>query len=196
MAIREEIVASAVSDAFHLLVLVIDNHGFISWLTVEFPGAMLVSTRLIDHFHLHSRNVNNEAVLQDPSVATSSVENKISFLRTKNLTQEEIDAAIARAGGGSGAVAPRAPYAGAPQGPPQGPPQQYYQSYPQYAWQPPASTQRDWRDWFIMATVVGGVSYGLYSLGKVKRTQRASFTAAILTRIIALCIPPRSATYP
>lgn len=104
--------------------------------------------------------------LQDPSVATSSVENKISFLRTKNLTQEEIDAAIARAGGGSGAVAPRAPYAGAPQGPPQGPPQQYYQSYPQYAWQPPASTQRDWRDWFIMATVVGGVSYGLYSLGK------------------------------
>ncbi|KAL7946670.1 peroxisomal membrane anchor protein conserved region domain-containing protein [Trichoderma barbatum] len=104
--------------------------------------------------------------LQDPSVSTSSVENKISFLRTKNLTQEEIDAAIARAGGGSGAVAPRPPYAAAPQGPPQGPPQQYYQSYPQYAWQPPASTQRDWRDWFIMATVVGGVSYGLYSLGK------------------------------
>ncbi|KAL7929054.1 peroxisomal membrane anchor protein conserved region domain-containing protein [Trichoderma chlorosporum] len=104
--------------------------------------------------------------LQDPSVSTSSVENKISFLRTKNLTQEEIDAAIARAGGGSGAVAPRAPYGAAPQAPPQGPPQQYYQSYPQYAWQPPASTQRDWRDWFIMATVVGGVSYGLYSLGK------------------------------
>ncbi|KAL7788194.1 peroxisomal membrane anchor protein conserved region domain-containing protein [Trichoderma ceciliae] len=102
--------------------------------------------------------------LQDPSVATSSVENKIQFLRTKNLTQEEIDAALARAGSSSGAVAaPRAPYPGAPQGPPQ----QYYQSYPQYAWQPPASApKRDWRDWFIMATVVGGVSYGLYSLGK------------------------------
>ncbi|PTB67189.1 hypothetical protein BBK36DRAFT_1095752, partial [Trichoderma citrinoviride] len=102
-------------------------------------------------------------VLQDPSVAASSIENKISFLRTKNLTQEEIDAALARAG----AVAPRAPYAPAPQGPPQGPPQQYYQPYPQYAWQPPAATpKRDWRDWFIMATVVGGVSYGLFSLGK------------------------------
>ncbi|EGR51570.1 uncharacterized protein TRIREDRAFT_75593 [Trichoderma reesei QM6a] len=105
-------------------------------------------------------------VLQDPSVAASSIENKISFLRTKNLTQEEIDAALARAGG-SGAVAPRAPYAAAPPGPPQGPPQQYYQPYPQYAWQPPAATpKRDWRDWFIMATVVGGVSYGLFSLGK------------------------------
>ncbi|TFA97666.1 Peroxisomal membrane protein PEX14 [Trichoderma ghanense] len=104
--------------------------------------------------------------LQDPSVAASSIENKISFLRTKNLTQEEIDAALARAGG-SGAVAPRAPYAAAPPGPPQGPPQQYYQPYPQYAWQPPAATpKRDWRDWFIMATVVGGVSYGLFSLGK------------------------------
>ncbi|RFU80271.1 hypothetical protein TARUN_1947 [Trichoderma arundinaceum] len=111
-----------------------------------------------------ARYVNNQAVLQDPSVASSSVENKIQFLRTKNLTQEEIDAALNRAGGSSGAVAaPRPPYQGAPQGPPQ----QYYQSYPQHAWQPPAATpNRDWRDWFIMATVVGGVSYGLYSLGK------------------------------
>lgn len=124
---------------------------------------MLVSVTWLPPRH----NVNNVAVLQDPSVSTSSVENKISFLRTKNLTQEEIEAALARAGG-SGAVAPRAPYPGAPQGPPQGPPQPYYQPYPQYAWQPPASTpKRDWRDWFIMATVVGGVSYGLFSLGKV-----------------------------
>ncbi|KAL7895815.1 peroxisomal membrane anchor protein conserved region domain-containing protein [Trichoderma sp. SZMC 28014] len=103
--------------------------------------------------------------LQDPSVTTSSIDNKISFLRTKNLTQEEIDAALARAGGNS-AVAAAAPYPSAP--PPQGPPQQYYQPYPQYAaWQPPAAApKRDWRDWFIMATVVGGVSYGLFSLGK------------------------------
>lgn len=119
---------------------------------------------------LPARDANHEAVLQDPSVAASSIENKISFLRTKNLTQEEIDAALARAG----AVAPRAPYAPAPQGPPQGPPQQYYQPYPQYAWQPPAATpKRDWRDWFIMATVVGGVSYGLFSLGKVQIQQCA-----------------------
>ncbi|KAH8170869.1 peroxisomal membrane anchor protein (Pex14p) conserved region domain-containing protein [Sarocladium implicatum] len=102
--------------------------------------------------------------LQDPSVASSSVENRISFLRSKNLTQEEIDAALARSGGTSAPPPPPAgPYGAAPSGPPQN----YYQPYPPNAWQPPqAPPRRDWRDWFIMATVVGGVSYGLYSLGK------------------------------
>ncbi|KAJ6437868.1 GTPase binding protein Rid1 [Purpureocillium lavendulum] len=101
--------------------------------------------------------------LQDPSVSSSTVENKISFLRTKNLTQEEIDAALARAGGHAPPPGPPAQYGG----PPSGPPQPYYQQYPQYAWQPPPATpRRDWRDWFIMATVVSGVGYGLYSLGK------------------------------
>ncbi|KAF4336433.1 peroxisomal membrane per10 [Fusarium beomiforme] len=102
--------------------------------------------------------------LQDPSVASSSVENRISFLRSKNLTQEEIDVALARTGG-SAPPAPNAPYSSAPAGPP--PSQQYYPPYPQHAWQPPPPPpRRDWRDWFIMATVVGGVSYGLYELGK------------------------------
>ena len=27
--------------------------------------------------------------------------------------------------------------------------------------------QRDWRDWFIMATVTSGVGYGLYTVAKV-----------------------------
>ncbi|KAI5459244.1 peroxisomal membrane protein [Mariannaea sp. PMI_226] len=101
--------------------------------------------------------------LQDPSVATSTVENKISFLRSKNLTQEEIDAALARAGGHA-PPPPSAPYQPAPSGPPV--PQQYFQSYPPQAWQPQHPPRRDWRDWFIMATVVSGVSYGLYTLGK------------------------------
>ncbi|KAH7179405.1 peroxisomal membrane anchor protein conserved region-domain-containing protein [Fusarium flagelliforme] len=103
--------------------------------------------------------------LQDPSVASSSVESRISFLRSKNLTQEEIDAALSRTGGSAPSAAPVAPYPSAPAGPP--PNQQYYPPYPQHAWQPPPPPpRRDWRDWFIMATVVGGVSYGLYELGK------------------------------
>ncbi|RGP75641.1 hypothetical protein FLONG3_5618 [Fusarium longipes] len=102
--------------------------------------------------------------LQDPSVASSSVESRISFLRSKNLTQEEIDVALSRTGG-SAPSAPVAPFPSAPAGPPPG--QQYYPPYPQHAWQPPPPPpRRDWRDWFIMATVVGGVSYGLYELGK------------------------------
>ncbi|RDA92429.1 hypothetical protein CP533_4720 [Ophiocordyceps camponoti-saundersi (nom. inval.)] len=93
--------------------------------------------------------------LQDPSVASSSIENKISFLRAKNLTQEEIDKALARAAPSSA----NPPY----------PVQSYSQPYPPYAWQqppPPQVPARDWRDWFIMATVISGVGYGLYALGK------------------------------
>ncbi|KFA75773.1 hypothetical protein S40288_07892 [Stachybotrys chartarum IBT 40288] len=99
--------------------------------------------------------------LQDPNVASSSIENRVSFLRSKNLTQEEIDVAMARAGGGPTPSSVSYPTGSS------GPPQQYYPSYPAHAWQPPPPVpRRDWRDWFIMATVVGGVSYGLYSLGK------------------------------
>ncbi|KAK9773905.1 hypothetical protein AB5N19_05690 [Seiridium cardinale] len=103
--------------------------------------------------------------LQDPNVASSSAESKVSFLRSKNLTQEEIDTSLARAG------SPPAPTQGvvAPaQQQPQHPYYSQYQQAPPYGWQapPPAPPRRDWRDWFIMATVVGGVSYGLYTVTK------------------------------
>ena len=39
--------------------------------------------------------------LQDPSVAASALDKRIAFLQSKNLTQEEIDAALGRAGDGS-----------------------------------------------------------------------------------------------
>ncbi|EON99808.1 putative peroxisomal membrane anchor protein [Phaeoacremonium minimum UCRPA7] len=99
--------------------------------------------------------------LKDPSVASSPIENRIAFLQAKNLTQEEVQAALARA---EGQQAPTYPSTIAP---PTGA-QQYYGSYPPYGWQPPPPEvpRRDWRDWFIMATVVGGVGYGLYALGK------------------------------
>lgn len=46
---------------------------------------------------------------------------------------------------------------------------------------PPA---RDWRDWFIMATVTSGVSYGLYVAAKVRSsshcvTDESNFSPAI-----------------
>ncbi|OLN85118.1 Peroxisomal membrane protein PER10 [Colletotrichum chlorophyti] len=105
--------------------------------------------------------------LQDPSVASSSIENRVAFLRTKNLTQEEIDAALARVGAQPvSATGPITMPAGQQQHHQQ---QQYYQPYPpQYtAWQPPPPPpKRDWRDWFIMATVASGVGYGAYTLAK------------------------------
>ncbi|KAF2398436.1 hypothetical protein EJ06DRAFT_583701 [Trichodelitschia bisporula] len=107
--------------------------------------------------------------LQDPSVAAAPLDKRIAFLQSKNLTQDEVDVALARAAGQPGPVA-QAPspqqqqyaYAGPPQ------PQNGYPVPPGYwpAQQPPAVPKRDWRDWFIMATVMGGVGYGLYFTAK------------------------------
>ncbi|KAI9725298.1 MAG: peroxisomal membrane protein pex14 [Chrysothrix sp. TS-e1954] len=111
--------------------------------------------------------------LQDPSVANAPLDKRIAFLQSKNLTQEEVDAALSRAGD-----------AGFSQSSPQGygfPQQQQQQQqivrqpqqgygYGQYNggyWgqaPPPEIPRRDWRDWFIMATVMSGLSYGRYIL--------------------------------
>ncbi|KAL2796908.1 peroxisomal membrane anchor protein conserved region-domain-containing protein [Aspergillus keveii] len=113
--------------------------------------------------------------LQDPSVASAPIEKRISFLQSKNLTKEEIDVALARTGEDTSAVVSSttsspSTYQSAPQQAayraPSPPPPGY--GYPPYAqWQsPPEPPKRDWRDWFIMATVMGGVSYGLYFVAK------------------------------
>ncbi|KAI1116454.1 hypothetical protein F5Y14DRAFT_406753 [Nemania sp. NC0429] len=105
--------------------------------------------------------------LQDPNVVSSPIENKLSFLRSKNLTQEEIDAAFLRTGGSPPPLASKSAQ------PVSAPVQQQsyhspYQQPPPYGWHEPhpEPPKRDWRDWFIMATVVGGVSYGLYAISK------------------------------
>lgn len=136
-------------------------------------------------------------VLQDPSVASSPVENRVAFLKAKNLTEEEVHAALAQAGG---ETAPNPSYSAPPPGAIPGQPPPYYGGYPPYGWQqpPPEVPRRDWRDWFIMATVVGGVGYGLYTLGKVhslfeeyRRTQNANIDSD--TSIHWSCHPRLSA---
>lgn len=103
--------------------------------------------------------------LQDPSVASAPLEQRIAFLRSKNLTQEEIDASLARAGQAPTGQTTPVQYR---QPPPQygNYPQQQY-GYPQQ-WQqpPPEAPRRDWRDYFIAATVMGGVGYALYWTAK------------------------------
>nr|POE89752.1 peroxisomal membrane protein per10 [Quercus suber] len=109
--------------------------------------------------------LNAVPVLQDPSVSTAPIEQKTAFLRSKNLTQEEIDISLARVGLSTTtqSAAPanyQAQY--------RAPPQQYGAYQQQQYWQqpPPELPRRDWRDWFIMATMVGGVGYGLYWTAK------------------------------
>ncbi|CBX91132.1 hypothetical protein LEMA_P061660.1 [Plenodomus lingam JN3] len=110
--------------------------------------------------------------LQDPSVASAPLEKRIAFLQSKNLTQEEIDVSLARAAEDPSlaAASPQSstPPSNAYRPPPAAP---AYGSYPppQGYWQPPPPPEppkRDWRDYFIMATVMGGVSYGLYFTAK------------------------------
>ncbi|KAF9252187.1 hypothetical protein DTO006G1_2934 [Penicillium roqueforti] len=113
--------------------------------------------------------------LQDPSVASSPIEKRVSFLQSKNLTQEEVNIALSRVGEDPSAVAaatasassPAPSYSSQPVPYRQPQPPQGY-GYPPYnQWQPPPEPpKRDWRDWFIMATVVGGVGYGLYTVTK------------------------------
>jgi len=110
--------------------------------------------------------------LQDPSVASAPVDKRIEFLKSKNLTQEEIDLSLARASEDPTQTPP------AHSAPPYYPPPQPYRgpSHSRYAYPynpygdlpppPPEPPRRDWRDWFIMATVIGGAGYGLYELAQ------------------------------
>ncbi|KAI4172512.1 MAG: hypothetical protein LQ343_003506 [Gyalolechia ehrenbergii] len=115
--------------------------------------------------------------LQDPSVIGSPLDKRTAFLQSKNLTQEEIDIALARAGDSSSQSTTSAP----PPPPfPQGygyPNQQMtrqpggygygYGPYPTGPWaqtlEPPC---RDWRDYFIVATLTSTLGYTLYALSR------------------------------
>lgn len=72
------------------------------------------------------------AVLQDPSVANAPLEKRIAFLQSKNLTQEEVDASLARAAEGPSHAASPTTQSSAPSNyayrPPQSAPA--YGSYP------------------------------------------------------------------
>ncbi|KAF2473286.1 uncharacterized protein BDR25DRAFT_302241 [Lindgomyces ingoldianus] len=115
--------------------------------------------------------VSAVSFLQDPSVASAPLEKRIAFLQSKNLTQEEIDLSLARAAEDPSHSSSQTPQASTPSSYAyrQPPPPPAYGAYPPGYWQqppPPEPPKRDWRDYFIMATVMGGVSYGLYFTAK------------------------------
>lgn len=104
--------------------------------------------------------------LRDPSVASSPLEKRLEFLKSKNLTQEEIDLALSQAGAAPSTPANNQPYYPPPQQYQQAPPGYYPPPYGQQ-WPPagpPEPPKRDWRDLFILATTITGASYGLYVL--------------------------------
>ncbi|RPB11581.1 hypothetical protein P167DRAFT_507582, partial [Morchella conica CCBAS932] len=122
--------------------------------------------------------------LSDPAVAASPLEKRIAFLQSKNLTQEEVDASLLRA---QSALVPAGAAAQLP--PPVGglyPPGGYFapQANPyRYAPQELPPRARDWRDYFILATVTTTASLTLYHLAR-----------RYITPLIAPPTPPQLAT--
>ncbi len=95
--------------------------------------------------------------LVDPQTASSPLAQRIAFLESKGLDQNEIQIALqqansARGGGAAPVPGPPARYGG-------GPPTTASSYGPQSPYGPGFEYQRDWRDWFVMAVVGGGVGW-------------------------------------
>lgn len=109
-------------------------------------------------------------LLQQPQVSAAPLEKRIAFLQSKNLTSEEINAALQRVGEPPVAppAGPAVPYVAPPPPPPPGyvGGGSYYPSGQLAQRGLNDQPTRDWRDWFVMATISGGVGYGLYHLAK------------------------------
>lgn len=106
---------------------------------------------------------NAVTFLQDPKVGSSALAKRIEFLESKSLTPEEIEEALKRSN-----HPPSAPAAGPSTAPTPSGQQHPGAATPQayFAYAPPPPPRRDWRDWFVMATVTGGLGYGLYVLAQ------------------------------
>lgn len=93
--------------------------------------------------------------LSDPQIQSAPLTKRISFLESKGLTNTEIEEAIAESAASS--IAPRS---------------MSNYSVPRSEFQgpgvlaPPPVPQRDWRDYFIMALVSGGLMYGVTALAR------------------------------
>ncbi|ODQ80657.1 hypothetical protein BABINDRAFT_160903 [Babjeviella inositovora NRRL Y-12698] len=97
------------------------------------------------------------AFLKDPQVAGSPLTKKIEFIESKGLTQEEVQEVLRRSNETPASSIPRT--LSAPVAAPVTAPVEYYNA-------PPIVPERDWKDYFIMATTSVGVAYGLYQVVK------------------------------
>ncbi|KAK9370054.1 peroxisomal membrane anchor protein conserved region-domain-containing protein [Lipomyces kononenkoae] len=105
--------------------------------------------------------------LLDPKATESPLAQRIQFLESKGLTEDEIHEALRRARNPTTqqqATPTHSSNVSAPSSATSVPPRPAY--YPGQVLQPPPLPQRDWKDYFVMATASVGISYGLYVLAK------------------------------
>lgn len=106
--------------------------------------------------------------LVDPQTGSSPLAQRIAFLESKGLSQNEIQVALQQASQQQGgAVQPRA-YGG--NGGAAGPIMYGRPGGQQGGFE----YQRDWRDWFVMAVVGGGVGWLAVKLAQVRHTRARS----------------------
>lgn len=103
---------------------------------------------------------NAVVFLKDPQVLGASHEKKLEFLESKGLSQDEVDEALKRSQDPNYASNPSSEPV--PQVPATHPVAQSYQYYTA----PPPVPEKDWKDYFIMATATVGVTYALYEITK------------------------------
>ncbi|KAF8585573.1 hypothetical protein K439DRAFT_1409943 [Ramaria rubella] len=105
---------------------------------------------------------NAISFLSDPKTQSSPLAKRIEFLESKGLTPSEIEDALRQSSANSNVLASQSSA--------QQPIAQYAPSYAPAPFtvlaQPPAVPQLDWRDYFIMAVVSGGVMFGVISLAR------------------------------
>ncbi|KAF8523131.1 peroxisomal membrane anchor protein conserved region-domain-containing protein [Hysterangium stoloniferum] len=105
---------------------------------------------------------NAIAFLADPKTQASPLTKRIEFLESKGLTSLEIEDAMKQAATGAVTTSVTQTNASVP-----APASQYAPSYaPSTYTMPPSVPQLDWRDYFIMAIVSGGVMFGVVSLAR------------------------------
>lgn len=129
-----------------------------------YPSPLQIPTVRRPFVNLNDMVIREELVtsaltfLSDPKVQASPLAKRLAFLESKGLTQEEITEVLNRLNNPQSSTSPTTSSA---------PPLPSYSSYGNPYGQSPDPPGRDWRDWFIMAVVTSGVSYGLYTLAKV-----------------------------
>ena len=113
------------------------------------------------------------AFLNDASVSDAPLAMKIKFLEKKGLSQDEIEQAIKEAGnaknnqiqGSENNTSTTQSSASNNSTSNTNPTERYSYNY-SYQALPPVVPQRDWKDYFIMATATAGIVYGLFEVTK------------------------------
>jgi hypothetical protein len=122
--------------------------------------------------------------LSDPKVQSAPLAKKVSFLESKGMTSEEIEEAMARANGKSSSTAVTTTTTTQPQGAMMVQPQPGM--HLQHAPPLPPRPSYDWRDIFIAAVLAGGVSYGVWTLAKVKHNTIISQSKMCINSFISI----------